>query len=151
MVAEGGNRRHQLDAQAGAIVIKVSDLSGLQGACAPPSLAHARESHGVLDVELQLIELIQGQYVRPVPQPVHGGHPTTGHIQTIDACWVGGAVLDVQGREHRTALHDDLAKGLHPPSQSLTVAAADIHDRVAISLIGDTQKILLGIKFLVQI
>ena len=92
---ERGDRRHELDAAVGAVVVECEDVARGERYGAVPGLTHAVESESVLDVELELVDFAQAELVDPGLEPVEGGDAPAGHAEVIASRSEGGLVLDV--------------------------------------------------------
>ena len=138
-VSERGDRRDQLDAALGAVVVEFEDVARGERAGTAPGLAHRVEREGVFDVELELVVFVQAELVGPVFEPVEGGDAPAGDVEVVAARFEGGSVLDVQAGQGGAALADELTQSLHAVTHTL-----EIRSRYGHAVRGDIERICTG-------
>ena len=125
-MAEGGQRRHQLDVTGPAVGVEFQDILGRERRGVLADLRVAPEREGVLDIELELVDLAAAELVGQLQKLVQFRHAATGHIIVNAAVLEVRPVLDLQaGQRALHRLFHELAQGLESVKRAADRAGLD--------------------------
>ena len=98
-MAEAVLVRGQFDESLAAVGVERADLGGGEGGGVAPDILVAFVGVGVLDVELEVVDLPLRQTVDQTLQVRHRGHPVPAHVQHRAADREIGPILDLDRRD----------------------------------------------------
>ena len=122
---------HELDVPLGAVRVEREDLLAGHRRCVLPDGAMAVVREGVLDVQLELVDLPLGQHVDQAEQRRHRRHLVAADVEHDAAMREVGMVLDVQLRESLAVLADELRERREAMREARRVARDDADALVA--------------------
>ncbi len=110
-VAEGVLIRHELDPESPAVGVERLDLLAGERRRVLPDLVVAAVGEGVLDVELELVQLPLGEEIDELVQGGHRRDPIPAHIEHDAAMEEVGPILDLEAGKCGRARAGDLPQG----------------------------------------
>ena len=126
-MAETGQRRHKINPKAAAVPVKLQDIGSRQRRIIPPHLAEPLEQIGMLNIQLKLIYLIETERVRQMLQIGKRRDSSSRHIMVITSVRDLRRVFNLQARQHRSLLPDDLAQSLDAPEKSPAAVSRNVN------------------------
>ena len=124
-VSQSRHRGNQINLQGLAIGIQLQNVFWRQGSVIPPDFAEAVKQEGVLNIQMQLIDLIETAPVCQLFQKCQCGNPAPRDVIEEAPGRKGRPVLQAEVRQHQSFLSDHLPQGLYAVQQSCIPAAGN--------------------------
>ena len=124
-VSQGGDGRHQLHMKLTAVSIQFQNIPCRQGGIIPPGFADAIKEEAVLNIQMQLIQFVEGALIRQGLQVLQGRNSSPGHIIEQASGFQIRSILDLQAGNPAAILPQQLPQGLYTPEKSPFTAAGN--------------------------
>ena len=111
-VAERRKRRDKINAPAAAKGVKFPDLTGGERVLIAPELGNVTEGESMFDIKLQLVDLVECQFIGKELERIKRRHLAARYIVIKTPCREIRGILDLQARQHRPVLFNQLHERL---------------------------------------